>query len=66
MKQHHDIFSYLDNAFGLVDDDLISSRLDEETEIEITRVYREHPPVSLAKNDAIATLVTHCVKNDET
>lgn len=28
--QHHDIFSYLDHAFGLADDDLVDSRIEEE------------------------------------
>ena len=37
--KHHDIFSYLDEAFGFVDDELIDARLEEEIrDLKITGV----------------------------
>lgn len=59
--KHHDIFSYLDEAFGFVEDDLISSRMEED--IEMLRVVDQRSVVSLARNDAIASVLTHCVKD---
>ena len=59
--KHYDIFSYLDDAFGFVDDSLIDARIEDD--ILMLREVEQRSVVSLAKNDAIASVLTQCVKD---
>ena len=50
--KHHDIFSYLDEAFGFVDDELIDARLEEEIrDLKITGV-------AILDDDVLKTRIT--------